>query len=220
MAGFVQLLLALVTPWGRLPQLVYGVLTLAVGFAHGAIFAFLANHAEAYTGYNPLSMLLIVLIWVQFCLTSRRFHDSNSAAFFLLPLMILTIGVYLYAIDHAHLADSPFQEDRDDAALADQVRTVFQTIGLMIMLFALKSSGDSGDNAFGPEFDLRPDTLKGRRRTPSRQIAEAQAKPVSRAPTPVPKPAAPQSQPLDRVGLPKERRQNMIRSKPGEFGRR
>ena len=215
-----QLLLALVTPWGRLPQSIYGLLTLAVCVLHGAIVLFLASRIEdhpGYSGYNALSIALIALIWVQFCLMSRRFRDSSNAAFFLLPVIVATAAAYLYAIDHAGLAASPFQEDRDQAAFAEQIRTVFQTIGLALMLFALKSSGDSGPNAFGPEFVLETGTARHKMLPPV-------AKPVTTAPKTAPRstpsPTVAEPRPLDRIGLPKERRQNLARQRPNDFGRR
>ena len=159
--------------------MIYAILMTAVAAAHIAIIVFLAGNAEDYPGYNAFSMSLIVLIWVQFCLMSRRFHDSSNGAMFLVPLMVATVAAYLFAIDSSPLANSPFQEDRDEAALYDHVRMVFQAIGFVLIIFALRAPGNDGLNAYGPEFVLGSGEPKARN-TVTAKPPQPIAKPISK----------------------------------------
>ena len=152
MGSFGKYILAILTPWGRLSQTTYAVMILVLVAAHTAILMHLSGHLEDYPPYNPYSIGLIVILWMSFSVLSRRFHDCNSAALFLLPILIMTVAAYLVAFDHAALAESPFEEDRDLWTFVENIRSAFQLAGMAIILFALKSSGTGGENAYGAPF--------------------------------------------------------------------
>ncbi len=189
-------LLAILTPGGRLSQLSCAVLIIGLVAIHAAILAHLNAHVADYPPYNALSIALVVLLWMKFSALSRRFHDCDSAAFFLLPYFVLMVVSYLVAFDHGKLADSPFEEDRDLAATVESIRVAFQVSGMGIVLMALKSAGDSGPNAYGPPFS----SLSGGKIAKSQIITEATRTPARgphiAKPAPAEKPARPMGLPL------------------------
>lgn len=144
---------ALFTPWGRLSQLGYGTLALVIIGLHVATATLLANQPEGYPPYNPYSIAQFLFIWMMFCIVSRRFHDTGETAFLLIPVMICIMAGHLGALDHAGLADSPFEDDRDQAQLYERIRLVLQMFGVIVALVAMRNPGDDGANAFGPPFD-------------------------------------------------------------------
>lgn len=152
MIRVLKYVLAMVTPWGRLSQLHYGALALAIIAAQVAVAFYVSAHAEDLPAYNIFAMTELGLLWVMFCLMSRRFHDSGDPAIFLFPLLICTIAAYLVALDHAKLSASVFEEDRESALMYEHLKSMFQAGGLALALFAMKNPGDSHANAFGPEF--------------------------------------------------------------------
>ena len=191
MSRLPKYLIVLVTPWGRLPQLSYGVLVLLTLAAHFAISLYVSVNLEELPAYNLYAMSELALLWVMFSLMSRRFHDSGDPAVFLFPLLICTIAAYLVALDHAKLTVSVFEEDRESAQMYGLLKAMFQACGLALALFAMKNSGDDYANAYGPEFFPRSNGRKSR-------IAEA-----IKLPEPAWKRAAP-SQPASTPAAPRK----------------
>lgn len=191
MSGMLKYILAMVTPWGRLPQFSYGVLALLTLAAHFAISLYVSANIEELPAYNLYAMSELALLWVMFSLMSRRFHDSGDPAVFLFPLLICTIAAYLVALDHAKLMVSVFEEDRESAQMYGLLKAMFQACGLALALFAMKNSGDSHANAYGPEFSATTSARKSR-------IAEA-----IKPPEPAWKRAA-QSQPASKPAPPRK----------------
>ena len=191
MARLLKYLLVLVTPWGRLPQFSYGVLALLTLAIHFAIAAYVSTNVEDLPAYNPYAMMEIVLLWVMFSLMSRRFHDSGDPAIFLFPLLICTIAAYLVALDHAKLAVSVFEEDRDSALMYGHLKAMFQACGLALALFAMKNPGDPHANTFGPEFTGAATLHRSRFVEAMKPAEPAWKKAASSASPPSAKPASP-----------------------------
>lgn len=152
MAPLRSILIALFTPWGRLPQLTFIVLASIILCVHGALQLYLNTHIETLEPYNAYSIGQLVTLWMLFSILSRRFHDSGNAAMLLVPFFAMTFAAYLFAIDNWKLAVSPFEEDHDTAAWFERVRMVYQLIGFGVIILALKDMGDESHNAYGPPF--------------------------------------------------------------------
>jgi uncharacterized membrane protein YhaH (DUF805 family) len=153
MEQLLRYLMALFTPWGRISQTAYGILALVIVGLHAGSAIMLANQPEGYPAYNPYSIAQFGLIWMMFCIISRRFHDYGETAFLLIPVMICIMAGHLSALDHAKLLESPFEEDRDQAQLYDRIRLVLQIFGIIVAVIAMRNPGDDGTNAFGKPFD-------------------------------------------------------------------
>jgi uncharacterized membrane protein YhaH (DUF805 family) len=151
-AALRNILLALVTPWGRLSQFPFIVLVVLLLCVHAGLQFYLSANIEELQPYNAFSMAQICILWMMFSILSRRFHDSGNAALFLVPYFACTFAAYLFAIDNWKLAVSPFEDDHETAAWFERIRVVFQLIGLGIIIFAFKDGGDTGANAYGPEW--------------------------------------------------------------------
>jgi uncharacterized membrane protein YhaH (DUF805 family) len=145
-------LFALFTPWGRLSAAPFAVMTTLVIAAHCGIQMHITSLGEDLPPYNAWSMSLFVLMWISFCITSRRFHDGAQTAFWLVPLLVVTFASYLAVLDNLPLASSVFEEDRDALRWCERGRFALQILGLVAMVAAVARQGDVGDNIFGPEF--------------------------------------------------------------------
>ncbi len=150
---FGKCLFALVTPWGRLSPVPFAAMAFLLIGAHCAVQIHITALGEDLAPYNAWSMSLFVLMWIGFCITSRRFHDGGQTAFWLVPLLIVTFASYLAVFDNLHFASSVFEEDRDVLRWSERTRFALQIAGLVAMVAALVRPGDTGDNTFGHEFD-------------------------------------------------------------------
>lgn len=161
---FGKCLFALVTPWGRLSPVPFAAMAFLLIGAHCAIQIHITALAEDLPPYNAWSMSLFVLMWIGFCITSRRFHDGGQTAFWLVPLLVVTFASYLAVFDNLHFATSVFEEDRDVLRWSERTRFALQIASLVAMVVALVRPGDMGDNTFGHAFD-EPDHGKSSSRT-------------------------------------------------------
>lgn len=143
---------ALLTPWGRLSAVPFAVMAILLIAAHTYIQIHLTAAGDSLPTYNSWSVSYFVIMWVMFCIVSRRFHDAGKTAFFLVPLLFAIFASYLYYFDNMHFADSDFAEDRAIASWAEHIRLLLQFVTLGAIAFATLQQGDYGDNAFGPEF--------------------------------------------------------------------
>ncbi len=183
-----NLIVALISPWGRLPAAPFAIICMFVIGAHIAIQVHITQLGEDLPPYNSWSMSFFVLMWISFSATSRRFHDGGKTALFLVPLVVITFASYLAVFDDMHLANSAFEEDRDILRWAERARFALQIAGMVAMIAALLRPGDSGDNAFGPEFAHSSHGALSS--TASTRVA-AQPAPARRTPPAAPGDAAP-----------------------------
>jgi uncharacterized membrane protein YhaH (DUF805 family) len=211
-------LIALIAPWGRLSAGPFAVMALLLILAHCAIQMHITDLADDLPPYNTWSMSLFVLMWMGFCISSRRFHDSGKTAFFLVPALVVMFAAYLAVFDDLHLANSAFEEDRDVLRWAERARLVFQILSLVAMGAALMRPGDVGENAFGDEFYDNKSTKKAATRLATHAPAAASRK----APAPLAdvQPAAKRQEFL--AGGPRGRITpgESARHRPDGFGRR
>ncbi|MGL4395272.1 MAG: DUF805 domain-containing protein [Hyphomicrobium sp.] len=152
MPWIIRLTGALLTPWGRISALPYAALSLLVVTVHVALKVRLAISFEDLPVYNPLATALIWLIWVQFCLVSRRLHDSGVNGFILLPLAVIAAAVYLNQFETAKLFDSDFLEERQLAERAALWVKAVELIGIVLMGYAAIRAGEEGSNVYGLPF--------------------------------------------------------------------
>ncbi len=168
MAPLRSILVALFTPWGRLPQLMFIVLASIILCVHGALQLYLNTHIETLEPYNVYSIGQLITLWMLFSILSRRFHDSGNAAMLLVPFFAMTFAAYMFAIDNWKLAISPFEDDHDTAAWFERVRMVYQLIGFGVIIMALKDMGDEGHNVYGPPFGAEKKAVRHARAVDTR----------------------------------------------------
>lgn len=173
-------LVALMTPWGRLPPVTFAALAMLLIGVHCTIQLYVTSMGEDLPPYNAWSMSLFFVMWSGFCLTSRRFHDSGKTAFYLVPLLIVTFASYLAVLDDMHLATSVFEEDRNMLRWAERVRFALQIVGMMAMVAALIRPGDEAPNAFGSIFYDPKANAKRAKRTPHASADRAKPKAADR----------------------------------------
>ena len=137
---------------------VYAVLA-AVGFGHliaigqhkeeaAAVFA----NPALMTTFRVLGLLYIVLFWIELAVKSKRLHDRNKSAWWLLVFVALpsALGIarlfFMFAAMHAHGSLGAGQ---------DPVGTLLGGASLLIQLWAFVElycfSGTTGENRYGPD---------------------------------------------------------------------
>ena len=213
-------LIALVTPWGRLSATPFAAMTLAVITTHCLIQMYITDLADDLPPYNAWSMSLFGLMWMGFCLTSRRFHDSGKTAFLLVPALIVMFAAYLAVFDDLHFANSAFEEDRDVLRWAERARLVFQIAGMIAMIAALVRPGDAGSNAFGDEFYDPKNATKSVARIAAHAAPVVPARKIVPAPAEAPSQAAKRQDFLANGPRGRITPGESARQRPDGFGRR
>ncbi|MGH6663374.1 MAG: DUF805 domain-containing protein, partial [Pseudolabrys sp.] len=91
--------------------------------------------------------ILLILLWPQYCISSKRFHDVGYPGWYnLLWLLPIIVGQLLSSLDMFFLSF---------AVLLSTVALVFSGIGALVALAALIfvyiRAGQQGPNQYGPD---------------------------------------------------------------------
>jgi uncharacterized membrane protein YhaH (DUF805 family) len=144
-------LLALLTPWGRVSQVPFFVLFLALVGADLMLFkSFDATVAEN-RAIDVQAGLLLLVAWMQFCLLSRRMHDAEKTGLFLLIFLALAVFGWCKELDPELLQIDISPTHRLAPVLA-KIQHVGRLSGIVFFLIALGLPGTPGPNPFGAEF--------------------------------------------------------------------
>ena len=143
-------LFALISPFGRLGQFHFALLACVIAFAHLYIYAKMQGIPEDQP-WNVYSVALLVLVWCKFCIISRRLHDTGSNGLIAVPVLLLAVIIYLYVIDPS-MAGSQALIDPNMKWLLDQGMSVPRAIFIAAFMYCIRAGGESGPNAYGPEF--------------------------------------------------------------------
>ena len=153
-------LIALVSPFGRINQFGFAILAIVLGFAHIYIYAQL-KFQPGLPMWNGYTITLFVMLWMKFCILSRRLHDTGSNGMFLVPVLFVTAFLYLVAIDPigmgmAHVKSGVFQY------FVEQGIGLPRALLIAVFLYCIRAQGESGPNGYGPEFGQSADDAGGR----------------------------------------------------------
>lgn len=91
-------LLALLTPWGRLPQFTFAALAMGLFIACYILWSMVSARA----GHDPFgtpTFALFAVMWMLFCIFTRRFRDLGSSGALMLPVFILASVAVLAKLD-------------------------------------------------------------------------------------------------------------------------
>lgn len=147
-------LAALITPNGRLSQFAFALLAVVLAFANVWIYGQIRYNPQSAV-WNPYTIALFVMIWMKFCIMSRRMHDTGSAGLILVPTLFLAVFAFLCAIDRDMLG-ADFGRDAGTALIVEHGTKIVRTLFIMIFLYLVRAGGEEGENAYGPEFGDGP----------------------------------------------------------------
>ena len=152
-------LIALISPFGRLGQVHFALLACLIAFAHLYIYAKLLGMPDGQP-WNVYSIALLGLIWCKFCILSRRLHDTGSNGLIAIPVLLIAVVIYLYVID-PDMAGAAGSRDPNVAWLLEQGMSIPRALFIAAFLYCIRAGGESGPNAYGPEFGDSGDTVEG-----------------------------------------------------------
>jgi len=147
-------LAALIVPTGRLNQFGFAVLSIVLAFAHVWVYA-KVRQGHALDMWGPNAMALFVMLWMMFCIMSRRMHDTGASGFILVPLLIAAMGVFLLGMDRDILGRE-FSSNQIGALVVDHGVKIIRSLAVACFLYLIRAGGEDGDNAYGPEFGDGP----------------------------------------------------------------
>ncbi|MEL6298270.1 MAG: DUF805 domain-containing protein [Pseudomonadota bacterium] len=172
-------IIALISPMGRLSQVPFVALAFLLGMTHIWIFAKIA-HENVPLDFNAYTIAIFVMLWMQFCIFTRRMKDTGSSGMWFIPLTLLIAFIYACILDPSL---SPFDRQATAAdGIIDQwglrfVRGLF----FAIFIYAVKAGGEDGPNAYGPEFGdvddnkpAKPNRTRKSKSTATQTVADVQ----------------------------------------------
>ncbi|MEO0672767.1 MAG: DUF805 domain-containing protein [Pseudomonadota bacterium] len=143
-------IIALLSPMGRLSQVGFVLLSFLLAMGHLYVFADI-KHNDIPLGLNWQTISLYAMLWMQFCVFTRRMKDTGSAGLWFLPLMFLVAFAYACTMD-----PSLVQFERGNSAMHEIIETwalrMVRALFFAIFIYAVKAQGEEGPNAYGPEF--------------------------------------------------------------------
>ena len=154
-------LIALVSPFGRLGQFHFATLACVIAFAHLWIYAQQQGMPKDEP-WNAFSIALLMLIWCKFCIISRRLHDTGSNGLIAVPVLLLAIFAYLLVIDPS-IAGRDIRKDSSFGFFMQHGMSFARTLFIAIFMYCIRAGGESGPNAYGPEFGDTGDAVEGAR---------------------------------------------------------
>lgn len=144
-------LYALISPNGRLGQFDFAFLAVLIAFAHMYLYSHIQHLPSNSDPWNIFSITLLALIWCKFCILSRRLHDTGSNGFLAVPVLLVTVVIYLYIIDPSFAGPQEAIHPKMQSVLNQGMRLP-RAIFIAVFLYCIRAGGESGPNGYGPEF--------------------------------------------------------------------
>jgi uncharacterized membrane protein YhaH (DUF805 family) len=152
---------AVLYPGGRLPFLPFLVLGAMVGVGQAYLYR---QCAALDDPWGTTIACLLLGIWVNFCLISRRLQDGGYANLPAFALMILTIFTFLGTLDISLLSATALESKQAWEARLDIAWYLYKGAYSVLFCLCLTAESEGGKNAYGAEFGH--DKQVARRRAP------------------------------------------------------
>jgi uncharacterized membrane protein YhaH (DUF805 family) len=140
---------ALITPSGRISQFPFAILVVGLAFANLWVYNE-AVHAKNGLGETYMAVLF-ALIWMKFCIMSRRMHDTGSTGAILVPFLLISIAIFLMSYDPSLVGATREAADKFSMVIEHGTKGV-RVLFVAILLYLLRAPSESGPNAYGPEW--------------------------------------------------------------------
>lgn len=141
---------ALLTPAGRLPVMEYWIFILPITLATIVGRGYVRRLEDDPPTWIVAAVL--ILIWMAFCVTSRRLQDMNYPGFLCFPLFAASAVVFLADVDLSIVGD-----DEGTLELVEQMRRWSGVaMALVIGCGGIMGESHAGPNIYGPHIDAPP----------------------------------------------------------------
>lgn len=147
------------SPIGRLSLSAYWLLSTPLALLTVALRCYVDHGSELS---NRLTIMVIGLAWMQFCLLSRRLQDCSLHGMFLLPAMGLSTFMLLVNLDPLILGSDPEVMNADWHIVFNVSYLAIIVLGIA-WAYAMLAWGDQDENAFGPPFGETSDSIRQKR---------------------------------------------------------
>lgn len=146
---------ALLSPFGRLNQVGFAILAIALAFGHIFVYGALKQHPDL-PPWNVFTIALFVMLWMTFCILRRRMHDTGSNGYVLVPVLVVTAVLYLISIDPKGIGATS-TEVGVVKFLVSNCLGIARALLIGAFAYCIRTKGQSGPNRYGPEFGEGPE---------------------------------------------------------------
>jgi len=148
-------LIALVSPAGRLPPASFAGLAILLAFGHIWLFGKIADH-QLGLSWNLYTIALFGMLWMQFCIFTRRMRDTGSNGAWILVFFFAAVFIFIVALDPTTVWVNGLDNPIGDGVVRWGLRLV-RSIYIAGLIYGIRAAGEEGANAYGPEFGDKPD---------------------------------------------------------------
>ncbi|MEL6226295.1 MAG: DUF805 domain-containing protein [Pseudomonadota bacterium] len=148
-------LAALVIPHGRLSQVPFAFLAIVLALGHVWVFLKITQSGEGLQ-WNVYTIALFCMLWMQFCIFTRRSRDCGSSGIVYVLVLFLAVFTFLLAIDPEFMWPDASNSYFGELVMKWGLRFL-RMLYIALFLWGIAQVGEEGPNAFGPEFGEQVD---------------------------------------------------------------
>ncbi|MEO0729637.1 MAG: DUF805 domain-containing protein [Pseudomonadota bacterium] len=163
---FIHLVLALVSPSGRLSQVPFAFLCILLACGHLWAYGQIVINETGLT-WNTYTITLFAMLWMQFCVFTRRARDCGSSGVLYLPVLAIAILIYLVVLDPEGMWPGAQNSFLGEMTM-DWGMRFLRALYLALFIWGIKAAGDTGPNGYGPEFGESRDSERAGRKVDHR----------------------------------------------------
>ena len=141
---------AVLLPSGRLPRSSFVAMIILLGAAHALLYKLALNH-EADDIYGVTGGGLLLVLWMSFCVVSRRMHDLGRSNMLAAGLFLFSAIVFLAELDPRLLGKTEEAREYWYEIMA-WLALLMRGAWFLISLELFKQEGEGGPNMYGQEF--------------------------------------------------------------------
>jgi len=156
-----QYLAALFIPAGRISQAPFALLCIVLAFGNIWVYAQAKRGGASSDIYMTV---LLVLIWMKFCIMSRRMHDTGKSGAILVPILIFAMVAFLLSYDQGAMR-TVGRGYSDYSLYLSHGTKIVRALFIAVFIYLIRAPSDDGTNAYGPEWDDIPDEAPKARAT-------------------------------------------------------
>jgi uncharacterized membrane protein YhaH (DUF805 family) len=107
------------------------------------------NSARAMISLGVIALLVFAYLWAHLAVYTKRLHDRNKSAWWLVPYMLVPILLHTYTRVSGHSFFAPMQGHSTPSGIV--AYAVATLIGLWVFVELFFFRGTAGENRFGPD---------------------------------------------------------------------
>lgn len=202
-------LAALLTPAGRVTPLVFFSFFVPLMALDLVLYKLVSAVPVAERGVSGAAILMLAVVWMQFCLLSRRRQDIGESGLPFIGFALLALLCWCKTVDPTFL-DPNLPASHRFANMVPYMHQAGRALAFVLFFMFLSTPGSDGPNAFGQEFGESSDRVSRWRTESVMGVLEA-------APVPPPAPVIPaRPKPINSEEAAARRRRTAAMPLPGE----